>query len=129
MCLIVQATQHTGVGGLGSSFACLDVLVDKAKASDITTDLFFSANKARTYYMTCLDVPACADTALQMVMSVYGAGRTRAAGAISAKALKVCSCSNINHHENLLIKQIRKVYVKALYKLFECSLPIFQAKN
>jgi len=84
-----QATQHTGVGGLGSSFACLDVLVDKAKASDITTDLFFSANKARTYYMTCLDVPACADTALQMVMSVYGAGRTRAAGAISAKALKV----------------------------------------
>ena len=110
MCLLVQATQHTGVGGLGSSFACLDVLVDKAKASDITTDLFFSANKARTYYMTCLDVPACADTALQMVMSVYGAGRTRAAGAISAKALKVCSCPNIiKHHENLLIKQMRRV--------------------
>ena len=111
MCLLVQATQHTGVGGLGSSFACLDVLVDKAKASDITTDLFFSANKARTYYMTCLDVPACADTALQMVMSVYGAGRTRAAGAISAKALKVCSCPNINHHQNITLEYRIKVPV------------------
>ena len=55
---------------LGSSFACLDVLVDKQKAGDITADLFFSANKSRTYYMASLDVPACANTALQMVMQV-----------------------------------------------------------
>ena len=80
--------QHGGPGPtLGSSFACLDVVIDRQKAADITADLFFSANKVRTYYMPALDVQACAETALQTAMTIYGVKST--SSVIPAKALKV----------------------------------------
>jgi len=90
---------NSSASGLGSSFASVDVMVDKQKAADMIADIFFSANKIRTYYMASLDVQACSQTTLQLALMIYGAGANsrscltadshNSISSISVKALKV----------------------------------------